>query len=455
MSQMISQSSGQGVPRGAWALLLGQTLSLFGSSLARFGAGVWVYQATGSVSAFSTIAILAMLPGIIASPWAGALVDRWPKRWVIIGSDIAAAVGTGAIFAAVLADGPVLWVIYLATALTSIADAFQWPALGAAVPRLVPAESLSRFNGLLETARSLSQVAAPALAGLLLGLVGLQGLVAVELVTCALSSLILMFWAFPEERAARVAVAARAATNLRQEIGEGIAFIRNHFGLRYLLGLFVLINFFASIGTVLQQPFSLSTLSATKAGVVEGAFGVGMVLGGMVLGAWGGPRRKASAVAWFAILEGLLFCLNGFQTTFVGLVAVAVGKGFVLPFINGCSQTVWQTNTPLQLQGRVFSVRRMLAWITNPFAFALAAPIAVVMGGLGMTLVLSGMGLVVVAVGVLLSGRLKVLDPPPLEQPDYAVTLINGDQPSVAELNVHALSGIDPRRHRKSTACNS
>lgn len=413
----------------AWTLLAGQSASLFGSSVARFGIAAWVYERTGSISAFSTIAILAMLPGLIVSPWAGALVDRWPKRLTLVGSDIASALGTTLILVAALSgaeDGPLLWAIYVATAISSIADAFQWPALSAAVTNLVPPAGLGRFNGFLETARSLAQIGAPAFAGLLYGVLGLGGLVSIELGTCLVSCVLLL--AIRIDEPARLAAAAAPKTSLREDVKEGFRFVRGHFGLKYLLGLFTMLNFFASISQVLHKPFDLSILGAAQAGTVQACFGIGMAIGGALLGATGGPRRKATFVAVFAIFDGLLMAVTGTMSTFVGLALCTFAHGALLPWLNGCSQTVWQVNTPIAIQGRVFAVRRMFAWMTNPLSYALAAPIVALCAGplqkagkpllwpagdagpMGLAMTLAGVGLTLVGIGVLASGKLAPLD---------------------------------------------
>jgi MFS transporter, DHA3 family, macrolide efflux protein len=110
----------------------GQLVSLIGSGLTSFALGVWVYQRTGSVTQFSLIYLFALLPGILISPVAGALVDRWNRRWCMILSDSCGGLCTVAI-AFLLAIGHLeIWHIYLIACLYSVFRAFQLPAYSAA-----------------------------------------------------------------------------------------------------------------------------------------------------------------------------------------------------------------------------------------------------------------------------------------------------------------------------------
>src|SRR3954447_26733128 len=142
---------------------LGQLVSLIGSGLTEFGIGIWVYQRSGSATEFALIAFFATLPQVLVSPLAGALVDRWDRRWVMIGSDCGAALS--ALTVALLAWSGTLqvWQIYLAVLVTSSCVAFQFPAYASVMTQLVPQQHLGRANGLIGLAWSVQLIAAPLL----------------------------------------------------------------------------------------------------------------------------------------------------------------------------------------------------------------------------------------------------------------------------------------------------
>ena len=134
----------------AW---FGQMISLIGSGLTTFGLGVWVYERTGSVSEFAGIAIAAILPAIIISPFAGAIVDRYDRRNVMIVSDVCAALSTAAVAILLFTDNLQIWHIYLASVVSSATYAFQSPAYSASTTLLVPKQHYGRAAGLVSAAQ--------------------------------------------------------------------------------------------------------------------------------------------------------------------------------------------------------------------------------------------------------------------------------------------------------------
>jgi DHA3 family macrolide efflux protein-like MFS transporter len=104
---------------------------------------------------------------------------------------------------------------------------------------------------------------------------------------------------------------------------------------------------------------------------------VGGVLGGLVMSAWGGPKRRVHGVlmGWFvaSLLGGVMM---GFGHS-IPFWAVASFMGvFFVPIINGSNQAIWQAKVPPDLQGRVFSIRRLIAWFVSPLAMLVAGPMA-------------------------------------------------------------------------------
>ena len=166
-------TGGMGVFLIVW---FGQVISLIGSGLTSFALGVWVYQRTGSVTQFSLILLSAMLPSILISPVAGALVDRWNRRWCMILSDSGPGITTVAI-ALLLATGSLqIWHIYLAVSLSSVCKAFQLPADTASTSSLVPKEFLPRASGMVKSAEASAQLISPLLASLARELGAFKGL---------------------------------------------------------------------------------------------------------------------------------------------------------------------------------------------------------------------------------------------------------------------------------------
>ena len=149
----------------------GQLISLTGTGLTGFALGVWVYQRTGSVTQFALIALATTLPGILFSPIAGALVDRWDRRWAMFLSDAGASVCTLSMCLLLFAGRLQVWEIYIAMSISSTITAFQWPAYSAATTLLVPKEHLGRASGMVQIADAVAQIGSPVIAGVMMGVV--------------------------------------------------------------------------------------------------------------------------------------------------------------------------------------------------------------------------------------------------------------------------------------------
>ncbi|HJQ36450.1 MAG TPA: MFS transporter, partial [Thermoanaerobaculia bacterium] len=160
-----------------------QLVSIVGSGLTSFALGVWVYERSHSATQFALITLFLVLPGVLLSPLAGALADRWNRKLLIILGDCGSALGTLAIALLVYADRLEVWHIYLATAFSSVCGAFQWPAFAASIAMLVPKERLGRANGMVQIAEAAGLVISPLLAGVLVVTTGLWGVILIDFAT--------------------------------------------------------------------------------------------------------------------------------------------------------------------------------------------------------------------------------------------------------------------------------
>lgn len=353
---------------------LGQTVSLFGSGLSRFGLGVWVYQETGSVTQFGLIALAAALPALLVAPVAGALVDRWDRRWTLLVSDGVAAASTLALLALILTDGLSLWQIYLLAAVNAAAAGFQGPAFGATTALLVPKAHLGRAAGMAQAGRASSQIAAPLVAGALLAPLGLGGLVALDLASFTAAVGTLLAVRIPRPRRSAAGEAGRGS--LLAEARYGLSFILERPGFLALLVLFAGVNFSHGMVQVLLTPLVLSFASAAALGQVLSAAGAGMLVGSIVMSVWGGPRRRVNGILGFLVLGGLLLAAMGLRASVPLILSLTFGYLFFLPIINGSSQAIWQSKVEPDVQGRVFAIRQMVATCSMPLSFLLAGPLA-------------------------------------------------------------------------------
>ena len=190
----------RGITRGMRTFVVvwsGQLVSTIGSGLTGFALGVWIYQETGSVTWFAMNLLAVALPNLVVSPFAGALVDRWDRRWVMIMSDTGAGLATLSIALLYMTDNLAVWNVILATAFNSAFNSFQWPAYSAVTTLLVPKEHLGRAGGMVQIGEAVSQLAAPALAGALFVTTGLGGVIAIDFATYLFAVVTLLFVRVP------------------------------------------------------------------------------------------------------------------------------------------------------------------------------------------------------------------------------------------------------------------
>ena len=370
---MVQKVSAQSM-RIFMVIWTGQFVSLIGSGLTGFALGVWVYMETGSVTPLALIALFYTVPHLVVAPFAGALVDRWDRRTAMILSDSGAAACT-AVIAVLLYTGTLeIWHIYVVALASSSFSTFQWPAYSAATTLLVPKRHLTRASGMVQTAQSASQILSPMIAGLLIVTIQIWGVLIIDFATFLFALVTLLFIRIP--RPEPTLDGQQGKGSLFHEVIFGWSYIKARPGLLALLLFFAGINLTGSATGVLFTPLVLSFSSPVVLGTIQSAGGVGMLLGGLFLSVWGGPRRRVYGVLGFGFLGGAATTFLGIQPNALVIAAASFASLFAIPITNGCSQAIWQTKTAPDVQGKVFSIRRAIAWSTTPVSFLLVGPLA-------------------------------------------------------------------------------
>lgn len=351
----------------------GQLVSLVGTNLTSFALAIYVYQETGSATKLAGILLASQLPQIVVTPFAGALVDRWDRRWAMILADAGAGLGTLAIALLLGFDRLEIWHLYVLLSIAGIFQSMQWPAYSAATSLLVPKESYTRAAGLVQLAEALGQVFAPALAGVLLVAGGLTAVIAVDVATFAVAVASLLMVRFPRPEISEAGSAA--AGSLLTEARFGFTYIRQRRGLLVLLVYFAVLNLvFGFVGVVLF-PLLLGFASEQAVGGIMSLGAVGMVIGSVIMSSWKGPERLVRGLLIAVTPAGVGLILMGLRPS-VPFVTAAVFLAFAaMPFGNGFSQALWQRKVDPDVQGRVFAVRRTLGQIMGPVALIAAGPL--------------------------------------------------------------------------------
>jgi len=381
----------------------GQALSLLGSRLVQFALIWWLTETTGSEAVLLTASAMSYVPMIFISPFAGALVDRWSRRRVLIVADGSIALAT-ALLAILFATGrasiPVVFVLLFVRA---TGGAFHWPAMSAATTLMVPKKHLSRIAGLNQGLHGAALLVSPIAGAMLIRWLPMQGVLSIDVLTAMIAIVPILLTQIPEPRP------TDSGSDRPSVLGgllEGLRFAFRWRGMMMLIGALALMNL------VVNPAFNLLPLYAQRIlggdeltlGLMQLVFGAGFVLGGLILTAWGGFKRRivtallAVGVMGFAII-GLGLAPHGWLVLILGCLLVC---GLMEPMANGSFTASIQSAVPDEMQGRVFSFLGSATQVGTLIGLGLAAPMTRTFG-LQIWFIIGGIAYLLVGFGSFLS----------------------------------------------------
>jgi MFS family permease len=357
-----------------WA---GQFVSVLASSMTQFGLTIWAYQETGSAVALGAMQTAFVIPFMLLSPIAGVWVDRYNRKLMMMISDLTSIIATFGILLLSLTGRLEIWHLYVASVVNGLGSTFQWPAYSAAISTMLPKEKYSRAYGMMSLIESGPGVLAPILAGLLLPIIHLTGILTIDAVTFLLAIGSLLIVAIPQPE--RTVEGQAGSGGLLKEAAYGFKYIFARKGLLSLLIFFICLNFTIGMSYPIIAPFILARSGNSSAtfGAVESAFAVGAVLGGLIVSLWGGFKRQMKNIFIGEALTGLILAsLFGLGRSLPFWIPMAVIGNIFPVFTNGASQAIWQAKVAPDVQGRVFASRRLIAWTTSPVTPLIAGALA-------------------------------------------------------------------------------
>lgn len=360
-----------------------QLFSLLGSSLVQFALIWWITQQTGSAAYLAMATLVAVLPEVLLSPFAGALVDRLNRRYVMIAADALIALLTLSLAVLFALDIVQVWHIFVVMFLRSLGSVFHWPAMQASTSLMVPEKHLARVAGINQALRGSLNIVAPPLGALLMSLLKFYMVISVDVITAIIAITPLLFIRIPQPVRADAGIVITPKVLLK-DVVEGFKYMKNWKGLLYLTFLAAMLNF------LLVPAGTLSPLMVTqhfKAGVwelsaLESSMGIGVVFGGLLLGVWGGFKSKIVTSLTGVIGLGLgvlvfgLAPANAFWMGIVGMVLL----GFMNPIANGPIQAIMQSKVAPEMQGRVMGTTGALCSAMMPLSLMIVAPVAEFLG---------------------------------------------------------------------------
>lgn len=391
----VTVSDGESSPDPHWkrntALFLsGQSVSLFGSSLVQYAILWFLTLETRSGVVLTLATVFGFLPQAVMSVFGGVWADRYNRKLLLIGADATIAATT--LLLAVLLwrgeDG--LWLIYAAMAIRSLGAGVQMPAVGALLPQIVPTAQLIRVNGINASIQTGMTLLAPAAAAALLAWLGLEAILLVDVGTAIIGIGLV----------ALIPVATLVTSATRggyfDDLRAGLRYVRDHAVIRRVL------LFFAAVMLLMAPPGYLSPLMVVrtfgdevwKLTVNEMAFGVGMMIGGFAIAAWGGLRDRmrmmiATSLSFGVLSIGLGLSGNvfGWSGSFVVYLIIMFVLGAAVSLYSTTAMTLFQEQVEPTMQGRVFGVQGIVLALAMPIGMVVFGPLADVVSVESITIV--------------------------------------------------------------------
>lgn len=357
----------------------GQVFSLLGSGIAQFAVIWWLTQETGSGTVLAAASLAGLLPGVILGPLAGAYVDRWNRRRVMIVADSLIALVSLWLAYQFWSGAVQIWNIYLVVFLRSIGGAFHWPAMQASTTLMVPNGQLTRVAGMNQTLYGLIGIVSPPLGALLLAWIPIAGILMMDVLTALIAVLPLLFVLIPQPVRSD-ADSATTRPSVWSDFKAGLRYVWGWPGALALLGMAMVINFLLTPASTLMPLLVVQHFQggALQLAWVESAWGVGMVAGGVFLSIWGGFKRRMHTSLMGLAMMGVGCILVGVAPAWALWIAVAgyFVAGFFNPITNGPLFAILQATVAPEMQGRVFTLIGSLSGLMSPLSLAVAGPVA-------------------------------------------------------------------------------
>ncbi|MFW5714190.1 MAG: MFS transporter [Brevefilum sp.] len=382
MTEETKQKENQNWQFRFFTIWFGQSFSMLGSHLVGFAFVWYLTEQTGSATILTLGTLVQVLPSVIIGPFAGALVDRWNRKLVMVLFDSITALFTLFVAVMFVLDQAQIWHIMLVMFVRSACGQFQWAAMTASTTLMVPKRHLSRVAGANQTLQGIMNIVGPALGAFLIAALPMQGVLFIDVSTAFLAVVPLLFFTLPQPTRNGTATMAEKPekTSVFQDIAEGWRYVTGWPALMGIILLAMLINF------LINPAFSLLPLVVTdhfgkgayELGFINSAFGIGTILGGLILSAWGGFKNRimtslvALTVSGGAVMLVGVAPSNGYFLALVGMASF----GFLNPMVNGPLFAVMQAKVEPEIQGRVFSFLQAGASFASPLGLAIAGPIS-------------------------------------------------------------------------------
>jgi MFS family permease len=357
--------------RGIFIIWLGQMISGMASGITAVALPFWILNFTGgSGTAIGIWEFFFFGSYLVVVQFAGVLIDRYNHKLMMLVYDFSSLSATAFLLILETAGKLELWHLYVTAVVQGIGFAFHSSSYSAAITTMVSKKQYVRANGLMALIYDLPEIFAPVLAGTLILIFGLRGILAMNVLAFVLSIGALLYVEVPSTP--HTVEGERSRSELIREVIYGIRYILQRPGLLGIELIFLFGNLFSGIAlsvAALYPMILLRTGNNTEAvGLIQSAGALAVVLTGIYLSTLGGIKRPVRAILLGWILSSLfgLTLLGVGQAITIWLIAIVIDSIFS-PIVNVAIETFLQTKVPPDVQGRVFTASDFIAQAMIPF----------------------------------------------------------------------------------------
>jgi DHA3 family macrolide efflux protein-like MFS transporter len=361
--------------RGLFMIWLGQVVSGIATSITAVALPIWIFSITESGAAVGLLEFFFFGFYLLTVPFAGILIDRNDRKKMMLVYDFLSLSGLAVLLVLQTAGLLEVWHLYVAAVLQGVGSAFQSPSYAAAITTMVSKKQYIRANSLMSLLYDIPGIFGPLLAGVMYLVIGLSGILAINLIAFVISIGVLLFVDVPQPP--KTVEGALSHSKFLSEAMYGIKYIFQRPSLLGLQLIFFTGNVFSGIAlsaAVLYPMILLRTGNDTQIlGTVQSAGALASVVAGIFLTMWGGIKRPARAIILAWLISSLfgMTLLGAGQVLLVWVIAVVVDSAFD-PVVNVSMDAFLQAKVPPDLQGRVFSASDFIAQAMIPFTPLLA-----------------------------------------------------------------------------------
>ncbi|MEM8832711.1 MAG: MFS transporter [Cyanobacteria bacterium P01_G01_bin.19] len=362
----------------------GQLISTIGSYMSEFALTLWAWSLTGSATALALVGFFSLLPRILVSIFAGIIVDRANRKYLMILGDAIAAGSTLGILILHLSGNLAIWHLYLTASINGGFGQIQQLAYSTSITLLVSPQKYTRANSMNSVVHYGSDIIAPAIAGILYPIIGLEGILPLDLATFGVAIATLVWIRIPQPTAEQENGETRERGNLSRlgsfwsEITFGIRYIWQRDSLRILLLFTALFWFAHDFSDAIYEPMILarSDNNSQVLGIIFSIGGIAGVTGAVVLSAWGGTKKRVNGMLAGFMGAGLAKIIFGLGQNLTVWLPAQFCSSLTFPLLGSSETALWMEAVPSKLQGRVFAANSLVLELISAISTLIAGPLS-------------------------------------------------------------------------------